>query len=134
MENIEPRQDNPGSLIGADVIITGNVESSVDLMIEGKVTGDVRCHSTLLLGENSAIVGNIVAERVRVSGAVEGSIDSKDLAIEASGKVAGDVSYARLKVANGGTVEGNMKCQRNAAEQRLKLVEGERGPRHVVIE
>ena len=138
MQKAQSNETSTASVIGADVLITGTVESSVDLLIEGKVTGDVRCHSTLLLGEGSAIAGNIFAERVRVSGLVEGSIDSQDLAIESTGKVAGDVSYTRLKVTNGGIVEGNMKYAQNGSDQRLKLVEtkAETKPdaRHVVIE
>lgn len=113
----------PSSVIGSDITITGNIEATVDLLIEGKVNGDVRCQ-TLLLGEESVIKGNIYAERVRVSGSVEGAIESRDLAIEAAGSVVGDVTYARLKVAIGGVMEGSMKCKREP-EQKLKLVEPE---------
>lgn len=56
----------PSSVIGADITITGNIEASVDLMIEGQVSGDVHCKTTLILGETSTIRGNIYAERVRV--------------------------------------------------------------------
>jgi cytoskeletal protein CcmA (bactofilin family) len=69
---------------------------------------------------------------VRVSGTVEGAIETRDLAIEATGTVNGDVSYSRVKVSNGGVVEGTMKCKRAENEQRLKLVEPE--PAAVTIE
>ena len=129
----EEGESNPSSLIGTNITVTGNIEASVDLMIEGQVNGDVRC-STLILGENSTIKGNIFAERTRVSGTVEGSIETRDLAIESTGHVQGDVIYARLKVATGGVVDGSMKCKRET-EQMLKLVEPEpAGPRHVTIE
>jgi cytoskeletal protein CcmA (bactofilin family) len=129
---IERDDGNPASLIGTNITVTGNIEASVDLMIEGQVNGDVRCN-TLVLGENSTIKGNIFAERTRVSGVVEGSIDTKDLAIEATGNVMGDVSYTRLKIATGGTVDGSMHLKREN-DQKLKLVEPEPGPRHVIIE
>lgn len=130
MDNVDQR-DKAGqssiSMIGADIVITGNIEAQVDLHIEGKVHGDVRC-ATLILGEESSVNGKIYAERVRVSGRVEGAIDTRDLAVEATAHVTGDVSYERLRVANGGTVEGNMK--RKAEEPgaagdtgKLKLVE-----------
>ncbi|HEX8256275.1 MAG TPA: polymer-forming cytoskeletal protein [Allosphingosinicella sp.] len=113
------------SMIGADIIITGNIEASVDLHIEGRVMGDVRC-STLILGESSIINGGIHADRVRVSGMVEGAIVTRDLAIEATARVTGEVSYERLRIANGAIVDGTLK--RNAppeasADARLKLVE-----------
>ncbi len=119
---------NPMSMIGSDIVVTGNIEAQVDLHIEGKVQGDVRC-ATLILGENSEVNGSIYADRVRVSGKVDGAIDCKDLAVEATANVTGDVTYERLRVANGGVVEGHMK--RRASEEsaagndggKLKLVE-----------
>lgn len=112
------------SMIGADILITGNIEASVDLHIEGRVNGDVRC-TTLILGEQSSVNGSIHAERVRVSGTVEGAIDTRDLAIEAGAHVTGDVVYERLRIANGGTVEGTMKRKAppEGEGSKLKLVE-----------
>lgn len=96
------------SVIGADILITGNIEAEVDLHIEGRVVGDVRC-ATLILGEQSTVTGCIYARRVRVSGEVDGSIETVDLAIESGAHVRGDVSYSRLRIANGGVVAGKME-------------------------
>ena len=49
------------SVIGAGISITGSVEADVDLQIDGRVMGDVRC-GTLLLSENGVVAGNIVAD------------------------------------------------------------------------
>ncbi len=113
------------SMIGADILITGNIEASADLQIEGRVVGDVRC-ATLILGESSSVMGSIHAERVRVSGQVEGSIQTKDLAVEATARVAGDVLYTRLRVANGGIIQGQLQyggAEAAAEPGKLKLVE-----------
>jgi cytoskeletal protein CcmA (bactofilin family) len=128
MDNADQRDKSDRaqmSVIGADITITGNIEASVDLHIEGRVQGDVRC-ATLILGESSSVNGSIFADRVRVSGIVDGAIETKDLAVEATARVTGDITYDRLRVANGGMLEGQMK--RKAAEEspvdgKLKLVE-----------
>lgn len=112
------------SVIGADITITGNIEASVDLHIEGRVVGDVRC-ATLILGESSKISGGIQATRVRVSGTVEGAIETRDLAIEASARVTGEITYGRLRVASGAVIEGTMKCNPPAEasdEAKLKVI------------
>lgn len=96
------------SVIGKDILITGNIEAEVDLHIEGRVQGDVRC-ATLILGEESTVNGSIFAQRVRVSGEVDGSIETVDLAIEARARVRGDVTYSRLRIANGGIISGKME-------------------------
>jgi cytoskeletal protein CcmA (bactofilin family) len=95
------------SVIGADILVTGNIDAEVDLHIEGRVQGDVRC-ATLILGERSSVVGSVYAQRVRVSGTVEGAVETVDLAIEAGAHVKGDVTYSRLRIANGGIVSGRM--------------------------
>ena len=116
----------PVSIIGADIVVTGNIDATVDLQIEGRVIGDVRC-ATLVLGPESSIEGNIRAERVRVSGSVKGSIEARDLAVEASASVSGDVVYERLRIASGGAIEGTLRRstgEEGAAEAaKLKLVQ-----------
>ena len=126
------------SVIGAGITITGNIEATVDLQVQGKVNGDVRC-VTLILGERSVVQGSVYAERVRVSGTVEGSIETKDLAVEASARVSGDITYSRIRIANGGVINGQMKHQPieedTAEAQRLRLVESEPSqPQSVYIE
>lgn len=121
-------EDNLMSVIGADILVKGDIEAEVDLHIEGRVQGDVRC-ATLILGERSSLTGNIFAERVRVSGTVEGGIETTDLAIESTARVKGDVTYSRLRIANGGIVQGSMTHkpldEAAAEDASLKRVEAE---------
>lgn len=130
---MEPAQKRPPadavvSVIGDDITITGDIEASVDLHIQGRVKGDVRC-STLILGENSVVTGNIYADRVRIGGTVEGKIETKDLAIEETAKVTSDMTYSRLRIATGAVVEGQLKhvpSEESAADNgKLRLVEPE---------
>ena len=131
MENALPQErttteNSEMSVIGSGITVTGNIEADVDLHLMGKVHGDVRC-VTLILGEASLIKGSVYAERVRASGAVEGSIETKDLAVEASARVMGDVTYSRIKIANGGIVHGHMthKPAEESSDSKLRLVEPE---------
>lgn len=106
-ETVEAAANAPGSLISSDIVITGNIEASADLHIQGKVIGDVRC-ATLILAEGGYVNGRILAARVKVAGTVEGTLDAQDLAIEATARVTGDTTYQRLRVANGGAIEGKV--------------------------
>lgn len=93
------------SVIGADVVITGDIEASVDLHIDGRIEGDVRC-AALVQGADSRIKGRIEAQSARLAGAVEGSVDVGDLVIEASARITGDVTYTTLSIAQGSQVDG----------------------------
>ena len=127
----EPQKQEPAvtdemSIIGGGIEVTGNIEAVDDLHLLGKVNGDVRC-ATLILGEKSAIRGNVFAERVRAAGIIEGAVDTKDLAVEATARITGDVTYSRIRIANGGIVSGKMQHRASDEDSedtgRLRLVE-----------
>src|SRR3546814_10059878 len=44
------------SILGSDVVVTGNIAASVDLHIDGKIEGDLKC-ANLVQGEGSEIKG-----------------------------------------------------------------------------
>ena len=121
----QPAADREVSVIGVGIAVHGNIEASVDLQIQGKVEGDVKC-GTLLLGESGEIRGNVTADRVRVAGHIQGAVDTTDLAIEASARVNGDLSYTRIRIANGAIVHGKLThVEREIAPESggLRLVE-----------
>lgn len=93
------------SVIGADVTIKGDVSASVDLHIDGKIEGDIKCAS-LVQGEGSSISGAIVADSARMSGRVNGSITAKELVILKTAKIDGDVHYDALTIEQGAQVDG----------------------------
>jgi len=96
------------SIIGDGITITGNIESKVDLHIDGDVIGDVHCLS-LVQGPSSKIQGAIKAQNASLSGSVEGSIDAGDLAISSSARIGGDVTYENVTIEQGGHVDGKFK-------------------------
>ena len=102
------------SFIGTEVCITGDVTTAGDLHVDGTVTGDVRC-GTLTQGPTGAIHGNIFAEEVRLSGLVDGAVETGVLALESSARVTGDVTYESLAVATGAQIEGRLKRRRTDA-------------------
>lgn len=103
------------SVLGADVVVTGNIASTVDIHIDGRVEGDLRC-ANVVQGEGSEIKGSVFAETARLSGTVDGSIEARDLTIERTARITGDVHYQNLTIHNGGKVEGKFSYKRNAGE------------------
>ncbi len=112
----------PFSIIGGDVAITGNIEASVDLHIDGKVEGDISC-AALVQGPESRIKGHVVAKSARIGGLIEGSISTDELIVEASARITGDVTYETISIATGGQIDGKMAHMGRAAD--LKLVKSD---------
>ena len=104
------------SVIGSDVSITGDISASVDLHIDGKVDGDIKCAS-LVQGEASEIKGGVTADTARMSGKVVGSITAKELVILKTAKIEGDVHYDALTIEQGAQVDGRFapNAQRQAS-------------------
>lgn len=112
------------SFIGREVTITGNIGGSGNLHIDGTVEGDVVA-SSLILGSEGHVRGNIVADSAQISGTVEGTVAAKSLVIEASARINGDLSYDAVSVASGAQVEGRVKRLTRDAEPSLKLIVSE---------
>ncbi|MEQ1726191.1 MAG: polymer-forming cytoskeletal protein [Sphingopyxis sp.] len=100
------------SILGGDVVITGNVAASVDLHIDGRIDGDLAC-ANLVQGQDSVIKGAITAESAKLSGTVEGSINARDLTLHATARVTGDVTYENLTIEQGSQVDGRFTHRRS---------------------
>ncbi len=96
------------SVIGPDIVITGNVQASAELHIEGRIEGDVGC-GTLVQGAESQIFGSVTAETARLAGAIEGTVRVKQLTVERSARISGDVEYENITIENGGHIDGRLK-------------------------
>ena len=114
----------PFSIIGGDVAITGNVEASVDLHIDGRIEGDLSC-AALVQGPDSRIKGHVTAKSARIGGLIEGSITADELIIEASARITGDVTYDVISIATGGQIDGRMSHMSGGRAADLKLVKSD---------
>lgn len=101
------------SVLGSDVVITGNVSATVDLHLDGRIEGDLAC-ANLVQGADSLIKGAIVAESAKLAGTVDGSITARDLTIQSTARISGDVTYENLVIEPGGQVDGRFTHRRGA--------------------
>lgn len=96
------------SVIGPDLLITGNLMSRGEVQIDGEVQGDV--HATnLVVGDTARITGGIVADEVVVRGHVMGSVRGKRVLLQSSSHVEGDVYHLTLAIEQGAFFEGKSR-------------------------
>jgi len=90
------------SVISKEMKITGSIESSGSLQIDGKLDGEIKCSGSASIGKGADIKGNVDASSVTVSGTVNGNISAKDkIEMKSSAKVVGDIKAKRLAVEDG---------------------------------
>jgi cytoskeletal protein CcmA (bactofilin family) len=96
--------------VGKSVVFKGELVSSEDMSIDGRVEGtvDVRDH-TLTVGPDAEIHANISAKTITIHGAVTGSIKASDkVDIRETGKVDGDITAPRVAMAEGADLHGRI--------------------------
>jgi cytoskeletal protein CcmA (bactofilin family) len=96
------------SILSADVVFVGNINSGGDIQIDGTIEGDIRSMS-LTIGEKATINGEIVADDVIVRGRVIGSIHARRVQLCSSCHVEGNILHEALAVEPGAYFEGNCR-------------------------
>ena len=59
----------------------GNLKTSGNIRLEGKVIGDISSKSKVACGETSIVDGNVIAENAEIAGKVTGKVTVSELLI-----------------------------------------------------
>ncbi len=99
--------NDPKTIIGEDVEITGSIKSESGIQLDGKLNGDLTCAGSATIGNTSVIKGNLSVECVTVYGQVSGNIIAKDkIEMKSTARINGDIRARRLTVEDGVTFVG----------------------------
>lgn len=101
---------NSSNVIGKGTTIEGNIETSGNIRIEGKVVGNIKSRAKVALGNSSQIDGNITAQNADIEGHVKGKIDITEmLVLKATAVITGDIATGKLVIEPGATFNGSCK-------------------------
>jgi len=106
--NLKPMADHGGKdILSSDVEIKGSIKFQKELLIDGKVEGDINSDGVLTVGENAEIRGEIKTKSITVYGKVHGNITvSERCELKAKCMLQGDLKAARLIIEEGATFIG----------------------------
>jgi cytoskeletal protein CcmA (bactofilin family) len=101
------------SLIGAGTVVNGDVTFAGGLRIDGKVHGNVIAApgepSTLVIGEQAEVDGEIRVSHIVINGKVIGPVIADGyLELQPKARVIGDVSYKTLEMHVGAVLRGRL--------------------------
>jgi cytoskeletal protein CcmA (bactofilin family) len=100
------------SIIAAGMRITGDIETTGTLKIDGRIEGSVAGARQLMLGRSGAIHGNVHAGEVVIGGAVHGAITADErLELQGSAVVDGDIETKSIVVLEGARINGAVRMQ-----------------------
>ncbi|EGF90397.1 hypothetical protein ABI_34180 [Asticcacaulis biprosthecium C19] len=99
--------------LGSGLVIDGNITGSGDLHLDGTVRGDVKC-GHLIVGESGSIEGKVEADTIEVRGRIVGSISGKQVKLQATAYVEGDITHEALAIDVGAYFQGRCLQSRQA--------------------
>ena len=103
------------SVISKALKITGELESTEDIQIDGQIEGDVRGVG-VKIGQNAKVKGTVYGEEVELAGTVEGRIEAKKVFISGTARMTGDVSHQDIRVESGAYINGSLKPELGKAD------------------
>ena len=97
------------SIIGPDLEISGDINIKGDLLIYGKVIGNIHCEGLLTMNEGSVVEGNISTCDALVNGRIDGDLSViKKACLNKKSKLLGNLKTSILIVHEGASLNG--KC------------------------
>jgi cytoskeletal protein CcmA (bactofilin family) len=107
------------SVIGADMVMEGNITSKETIRIEGTVKGDVSSEGILIVSAPGKIIGNVKGSSIMVSGTIEGDMDSNGrIEVSATGRINGNIRTKSLIIDENAVFQG--QCTMNTQETVMK--------------
>jgi cytoskeletal protein CcmA (bactofilin family) len=95
------------NVLSSDVEIKGSVKFTNDLVVDGKIEGEINSDGNLTVGENARIKAEIKTSTVIVYGKVHGNLTATDrVELKASAEVVGDIKTKTLAIEAGAIFVG----------------------------
>jgi len=112
------RADQHGlSIVGPDLVITGDLETSGVVKVEGRIIGTLRAGQQVLVAAGAVIEGDLHTREAVVGGTVHGAIHAIDrVEVQPQAVVEGDISTRNLSIQEGGRVNGVVTMRLDPAD------------------
>ena len=98
---------NSSSVISSDTIIKGKIDFKGELLIEGKVSGDI-LGDNLTLGPSAKVDGKIIVKAITVQGSFTGFIRSDTVKLDSGSTVKGDIEHSEISIETGANFNGKV--------------------------
>lgn len=97
------------TVVSQDLHFLGNIISDGVIDFDGKIDGNIRCH-TLNVRKHGIVNGEVTAEEIFVYGKVKGIIRAKNVYLYASCHIEGVILHESIAIEDGAFIDG--KCKR----------------------
>ncbi|MHB1844525.1 MAG: bactofilin family protein [Deltaproteobacteria bacterium] len=97
-------------VIAKGIEIKGNLSGAGDLIIEGRVEGEISLRNTLTIEESGEVSADVELTSIIVNGKLNGNIAATDrVSISSSARVVGDIKAPRIVIEDGARFKGSIE-------------------------
>jgi cytoskeletal protein CcmA (bactofilin family) len=98
---------NATNVLSTGIEIIGSIRFSNDMIIDGKIEGEITSDKgKITIGENALVKGDVSAGEVKVYGNVEGMITSQRCELKDKSKINGDIKSKVFSMEEGAQLTG----------------------------
>ena len=96
-----------GTILAPEIEIKGDITISDNIIIYGKVIGNIHSNGNINTAEGSVITGDITAKSLSISGTINGNLDIEEKVIlNSSGCLNGNIKANIISIDEGASFEG----------------------------
>ena len=101
------------SRLGKSLVVKGELRSSEDITLEGRVDGPITCENAkVVLSPTAVVTGNIIAREITVFGRIDGQLVATErVVIRRDAHVTGQVASKRFVLDDEALFNGRVKPQ-----------------------
>ena len=115
-ESRTPEPQHRASVLGAPLRFRGELSAQEDLIVQGTVEGSITHTSSLTIGTEGSMKGDIRARVIVIDGRVDGDLyATESVNIRATAKVKGNVFAPRVGITEGAFFQGQVEMQPSGA-------------------
>lgn len=99
---------NATNVLTQGIEINGSIRFSNDMIIDGKIDGEIISDKgKVTIAENAIVKGDVKAGEVKLYGQVEGTISSERCELKEKSRLKGDIKTKTLSMEEGATLQGS---------------------------
>ncbi len=108
-------------VIGRGLFIKGELHGEEDLIIEGRVEGEITLKKHLLIESTGIILADIQTENITIKGEMRGNMSATDkVEIHAQARVVGDIIAPRVVIEDGAKFKGHIEMEHTGHKEMTR--------------
>jgi cytoskeletal protein CcmA (bactofilin family) len=96
------------SIVDECLTMKGDLESAGDILVKGKVVGNIKC-KLLIIDTDASVEGGVIAEEVVIRGSTKGTVRANRVKLEKTANVDSEICHQTFAAEEGARIKGALK-------------------------